>query len=215
VIIVVEGASAAGKTTWCRRMPRDRVLFEGEPPVGPAPPGASDRLPPDSRAVAEYWAEENARRWSMARDIADRLGWVVCDTDPFKLHWSWTLWVTGLSSSEYWQRCREFTRQAFEDGKLGLPDLVFLSDLDVETLRRQKAADPTRTRSRHEMHILIAPALKCWYRAMAALDPTRVEFRLPVDGLEARHLRLGRRVAGSGAATFDRFMCELENVRAS
>lgn len=215
MIIVIEGASAAGKTTWCRGMPRDQVLFEGEPPAGPAPQGASDRLPADPRAVAEYWANENVRRWSMARDISDRLGWVVCDTDPFKLHWSWTLWVTGLSSSEYWQRCREFTQQAFEDGKLGLPDLVFFADLDADTLRRQKAADPTRTRSRHEMHILIAPALKCWYRAMAALDPARVVFRLPADGVEARHLRLGRRAAGSGAALFDRFMCELEDMRTS
>jgi hypothetical protein len=115
---------------------------------------------------------------------------------------------------EYWQRSRELTRRAFEDGKLGLPDLVFFADLDVDTLRRQKASDLTRARHRHEMHILISPALKCWYRAMAALDPARVEFRLPVDGLEARHLRLGRRVAGSGAATFDRFMSVLENMRA-
>jgi hypothetical protein len=133
----------------------------------------------------------------------------------FKLHWSWTLWVTGLSPLEYWQRCREVTRQEFEDGRLGLPDLVFFADLDVDTLRRQKAADPTRTRSRHETHILIAPALKCWYRAMPALDPVRVEFRLPVEGVEARLLRLGQRAAGSGSALFDRFMCELEGIRTS
>jgi len=151
----------------------------------------------------------------MARDVSDRHGWVVCDTDPFKLHWSWTLWVTGLSSLEYWQRCREFTRQAFEDGKLGLPDLVFFADLDVDTLRRRKAADLTRTRSRHEMHILIAPALKRWYRAMTALDPTRVVFRLPTNGVAAHHLRLGQRAAGSGAALFNRFMSELEDMRAS
>jgi hypothetical protein len=165
--------------------------------------------------VAEYWAEENSRRWLMARAISERHGWIVCDTDPFKLHWSWTLWVAELSSREYWQRCRESTRQAFEDGRLGLPDLVFFADLDVDTLRRQKAADHTRARSRHEMHILISPALKCWYRAMAALDPGRVEFRLPLDGVDARHLRLGRRATGTGAATFDNFMHELESVRAS
>lgn len=210
MIIVVEGASAAGKTTWCRGLPRDQVLFEGEPPAGPAPPGASNRLPVDPRAVAEYWANENVRRWSMARDLADNHGWVVCDTDPFKLHWSWTLWVAGLTSLEYWRRCRECTRQAFVDGRLGLPDLVFFADLDADTLRRQKAADFTRTRSRHEMHILIAPALICWYRAMAALDPARVVFRLPAEGVVAHHLRLGRRVASSGAALFDRFMSELE-----
>jgi hypothetical protein len=214
VIITVEGASAAGKTTWCRGMPRDQVLFEGEPETSPPPPGASDRLPPDPLAVAEYWINENARRWSTAHAIAERCGWVVCDTDPFKLHYSWTLWVTGLSSLEYWQRSREFSRRAFADGKLGLPDLVFFADVDADTLRRQKAADLTKTRSRHEMHILIAPALKRWYLAMAALDPARVEFQWPVNGLEARHLQLGQRAVGSGAALFDRFMAQLENLRA-
>ncbi len=133
MIIVIEGASAVGKTTWCRGMPRDQVLFEGEPPAGPAPPGASDRLPADPRPVAEYWANENVRWWSMARDISDRLGWVVCDTDPFKLHWSWTLWVTGLSSSEYWQRCREPTQQAFEDASSDYP---ILSSLQTWMRRR-------------------------------------------------------------------------------
>ena len=214
MIIVAEGASAAGKTTWCRKMPRDQVLFEGEPAANPAPPGASDRLPPDPLAVAEYWASENARRWSTARAISERCGWVVCDTDPFKLHYSWTLWVTGLSSLEYWQRSLEFSRQAFADGRLGLPDLVFFADVDADTLRRQKSADLMKTRSRHERHIRISPSLKRWYVAMAALDPARVEFQLPVNGPEAGHLQLGRRAAGSGAAVFDRFMAELESLRA-
>jgi hypothetical protein len=214
VIIVVEGASAAGKTTWCREMPREQVLFEGEPAPAPAPPDASDPLPADPLAVAEYWVNENARRWSTARAISERCGWVVCDTDPFKLHYSWTLWLTGLSSLEYWQRSREFSRRAFADGRLGVPDLVFFADIDADTLRRQKSADPTKTRSRHEMHILISPALKRWYLAMAALDLARVEFQLPVNGPEARHLQLGRRAAGSGAPVFDRFMAELESLRA-
>ena len=195
-------------------MPRDQVLFEGEPLASPSPPGASDRLPPNPLAVAEYWANENARRWWTAREISERCGWVVCDTDPFKLHFSWTLWVTGLSSLEYWQRSREFSRRAFADEKLGLPDLVFFADIDADTLRRQKAADLTRSRNRHEMHIRVSPALKRWYFAMAALDPGRVEFQLPVNGLEARHLQLGRRDVGSGAALFDHFMAELENMRA-
>jgi len=195
-------------------MPHEQVLLEGEPAANPSPPRASDRLPPDPLAVAEYWAKENARRWSKAREISERCGWVVCDTDPFKLHYSWTLWVTGLSSLEYWQRSLESSRRAFAYGRLGLPDLVFFADVGSDTLRRQKANDLTRTRSRHEMHIRICPALKRWYLAMAALDPARVEFRLPANGLEARHLQLGRRAIGSGAALFDRFMAELEYIRA-
>jgi hypothetical protein len=101
VIIVVEGASAAGKTTWCRGMPSEQVLFEGEPPTSPSPLGASDRLPSDPLAIAEFSANDNARRWSKAREISERCGWVVCDTDPFKLHFSWTLWVLRPGSDPF------------------------------------------------------------------------------------------------------------------
>ena len=69
--------------------------------------------------------------------------------------------------------CREMSRAEFAAGALGLPDLVLFADLDAATLRRRKADDTTRPRSRHEMHLRIAPALKRWYVAMAVLDPAR------------------------------------------
>jgi hypothetical protein len=210
VIIVVEGTSAAGKTTWCRQFAGDRVLFEGEPAAEPPPAGAADPHPTNSRDVAAYWARENARRWNTACALSERFGWVACDTDPFKLHWPWTLWIAGLAPLDYWESSREFFRCAFADGRLGLPDLVFFADLDAETLHRHKAGDPARTRSRHEMHIRISPSLRRWYLAMARLDPSRVEFRLPVNGLESKHLRLGRRTERSGLALFDRLMAELD-----
>jgi hypothetical protein len=143
--------------------------------------------------VADYWGNENARRWSAACELSDRLGWVACDTDPFKLHWTWTLWVEGLAPSDYWETSRAVCRSAFADGRIGLADLVLFADLDADTLRRRKAADPTRTRGRHEMHIRISRSLHRWYAAMARLDPSRIEFRLPANGLESGHLGLGRR----------------------
>jgi len=213
VIIVVEGTSAAGKTTWCRQFATSQVLCEGQPTPDPAPEGASDPNPGNPSAAAEYWVGVNARRWTTARDLSERLGWVVCDTDPFKLHWTWSLWVAGLASSEYWEASRHLFRSAFADGRLGLPDLVLFADLDPETLRRQKAGDPTRTRSRHDLHIRISAALKRWYLAMAALDPARVVFRLPANGLEIGHLQLGPRPQRSGAPLFDRLMAELDARR--
>ena len=209
MLIAIEGASAAGKTTWCRRFAAGRVLFEGEPPSGPEPAGASDPDPADVQGVARYWIDVNARRWTTACAMSAHLGWMACDTDPFKLHWTWTLWVEGLASSAYWNACRELSRLAFANGTLGLADLVLFADLDADTLRRQKANDPTRTRSRHEMHLRIAPALKRWYAAMAAIEPDRVLFRLPADGLQPAHLALGPRPERSGTALFDRFMNEL------
>jgi hypothetical protein len=49
--------------------------------------------------------------------MAQRLGWVACDTDPFKLHWAWSLWIEGLASRAYWDACRELSRAAFADGR--------------------------------------------------------------------------------------------------
>lgn len=210
MLIVIEGPSAAGKTTWCRRFADGRALLEGEPSAAPEPAGASDADPVDPRAVARYWIDTNARRWATACAMSDRLGWVACDTDPFKLHWTWTLWVEGLASSAYWEASRELSRSHFANETLGLPDLVFFADLDAATLRRNKARDPTRARTRHEMHIRIAPALKRWYCAMAELDPARVQFQLPPNGLEPPHLGLGRRPTRSGIAIFERFISLLD-----
>lgn len=210
MLIVIEGASAAGKTTWCRRFVGGRVLFEGEPAAEHEPAGASNPDPEDVRGAARYWVDVNARRWTTACAMAANLGWIACDTDPFKLHWTWTLWTEGLASSAYWEASREFNRLAFAKGTLGLADLILFADLDATTLRRQKTNDPTRTRSRHEMHVRIAPALKRWYSAMAAIDPDRVQFRLPADGLQAEHLALGPRPERSGTALFDCFMGELD-----
>jgi hypothetical protein len=213
MLIVIEGSSAAGKTTWCRQFAGHQALLEGQPTPEPEPEGASDPNPQNPHAVAEYWAGVNARRWTTARDLSERLGWIVCDTDPFKLHWTWTLWIEGLASWDYWKASRHLFRQAFADGRLGLPDLVFFADLDPETLRRQKASDATRTRSRHGLHMRISPALKRWYLAMAALDPARVLFRLSANGLETGHLQLGPRPEHSGAPLFDRLMAELDARR--
>ncbi len=210
MLIVIEGTSAAGKTTWCRRFAEGHALFEGEPSAPPEPPGASDPDPADPDGVSRYWIDANAWRWTVACEMSEKLGWVVCDTDPFKLHWTWTLWTGGLASSAYWEASREFSRSAFANGTLGLADLILFADLDPQTLCRQKANDPTRTRSRHEMHLRIAPALKRWYSAIAAIDPDRVQFRLPADGLQAEHLALGPRPVRSGTALFDRLMSELE-----
>lgn len=210
MLIVIEGASAAGKTTWCRRFAAGRALLEGEPPTGPQPAGASDPDPADPVAVARFWADRNAQRWRAACAMARERGWIAVDTDPFKLHWSWSLWVSGLASRAYWDACREMNRAAFADGALALPDLVLFADLDEATLCRQKRNDVMRARSRHEMHIRVAPALKRWYLAMAALDPARVLFELPAAGVSPALLRLGSRAERTGAALFDRFIGGLD-----
>jgi hypothetical protein len=209
VLIVVEGASAAGKTTWCRRFAVGHALLEGEPKRAVEPAGASDPNPSDPMIAAQYWTEINSHRWATALAMSEALGWVACDTDPFKLHWTWTLWVEGLASRAYWDACRELNRAAFANEALGLADLVFFADLDEATLRRQKESDTTRPRSRHELHVRIAPALRRWYCAIASLDCERVRFQLPAAGIEPAQLQPGRRSVRTGKDLFDRLMREL------
>lgn len=210
MLIVVEGASAAGKTTWCRQFAAGHMLPEGEPGLAGEPAGASDPDPSDLMAAAAYWTETNAYRWTTALAMSQTRGWIVCDTDPFKLHWSWTLWVEGLATRAYWAACCDLNRAAFADGRLGLSDFVFFADVDAITLRRQKTGDPTRTRSRHDMHVRIAPALKRWYCAVAALDRDRVCFQLPAGGIDQALFGLGPRPTRSGVDLFDRLMRELD-----
>src|SRR5207253_9272172 len=87
VIIVVEGASAAGKTTWCRTHGGSHALLEALP--DPA------SVPTELEAAARFWVDRNVARWQDALEREARNGLVVVDTDPFKLHYVWSLWRTG------------------------------------------------------------------------------------------------------------------------
>ena len=90
LIIVVEGPSAAGKTTWiARHRAGAAVIAEYS---GTGPPAGADVL-----ATSRYWAEANAARWAAAVDAEQRASLVLCDCDPFKLCYTWSLWRIGYS----------------------------------------------------------------------------------------------------------------------
>jgi len=55
VIVVVEGASGAGKTTWCRTHGGRHALLEELPDHA--------AVPSDPQAAARFWVERNAARW--------------------------------------------------------------------------------------------------------------------------------------------------------
>ncbi len=95
MIIVVEGPSAAGKTTWIAAHCQSATVI-GEARAGPVPDRAAD---PDGAAA--HWAAVSAGRWHAAVLAEQRSGTAVCDTDPLKLHYAWSLWQTGHAS-----RCR-------------------------------------------------------------------------------------------------------------
>jgi hypothetical protein len=204
VIIVVEGPSGAGKTTWCRTHGGKYALLESLPDHA--------TVPTEPLAAARFWVDRNVARWDevLAREARD--GLVVVDTDPFKLHFVWTLFRTGQVSEIEWTMQRDAARDAFASGRYALADVILVSDVDVATLRAQREADPSRTRRNFDRHVVLRDSLLRWYRAIDRLEAGRVVFGLPPDGITPDLLAKGKRANRSGLDLFDRLMTELTAV---
>jgi hypothetical protein len=144
----------------------------------------------------------------LARETRD--GLVVVDTDPFKLHFVWTLFKTGQVTEVEWAVQRDVARDAFASGRYALADLFLVSDIDDATLRARRENDPSRTRRNFERHVLLRDSLLRWYRAIDRIEPGRVVFGLPRDGITPELLAKGKRATRSGLGLFDHLMRELE-----
>jgi hypothetical protein len=170
VIVVVSGPSAAGKTTWCREHFTEHVVQEY------APTGAE---PAD--AAPEFWCEVNCGRWREALLREAGTGLAVCDDDPVKLHYTWSLARLGLVEPAVWQREVEVNREAVAAGRLGFADLMLVSIPATEELWRRRAGDPARRRRNFELHVRMAEPLREWYQAVERADPGRVRWELRAD----------------------------------
>jgi len=135
-----------------------------------------------------------------------RDGLVVVDTDPFKLHFVWTLFQTGQASELDWTIHRDAAREAFAEGRYALADVYVVSDIEAETLRARRDADSSRTRRNFERHVRLRDALLSWYRAIDELEPGRVMFGLTDDGITAAMLAKGKRITKLGPEMFDRLI---------
>jgi hypothetical protein len=198
LIVVVEGPSAAGKTTWiAAHCQRAAVISETTP--GPSPgPGAA----------AAPWAQVNAARWAAATRAEQQTGTAVCDTDPFKLHYTWCLWQTGHASARQWRAGRDANRQLFAHQRLGIADIILLTIPDPAVLAARRQADTTRTRRNFELHAQLSGPLRDWYQAISHLDPSRVRWELPSTGLNDLST-LGPRNQRTGTDTFDALIEQL------
>ena len=201
MIVVVEGPSGAGKTTWCRTHGGTNALLEALPDHA--------TVPTEPEAAARFWVERNVARWQevLAREARD--GLVVVDTDPFKLHFVWTLFRTGQVSEVEWTSQCDAARDAFASGRYALADVFLVSDVDDATLRARRDADPSRTRRNFERHVLLRDSLLRWYSAIDRLEPGRVVFDLPAGGITPELIAKGKRTTRSGRELFDRLMKEL------
>jgi hypothetical protein len=172
MIIVVEGISAAGKTTWCRSNASQYLVPETFP---------ADRKtqPEKGLATAQYWTDWNAKRWNDALAMERTKGHGVCDTDPLKLHYSWCLLQIGLTEQSQWELQLQTTRQAVLERKLGFADAYFVKIIDPVIAKRQSDADTSRVRGRFDLHVRLQPALFLWYKHLDDVLSGRVHWELP------------------------------------
>ena len=178
VIVVAEGPTAAGKTSWCRAcyphstVPEAASIRELEQSLGEC-------------ARRALWLEGNCRRWRQALEMEQRDGLAVCDTDPCKLHYTWSLWRVGELAEDEWQLSVELTGEAFAEGRLGLTDLILVQIPPAEELRRRRERDRAETgrrRGSFELHHELGAPLREWYESVERLEPGRVRWSFPTAG---------------------------------
>lgn len=198
MIVVVEGPAGAGKTSWCRRQVGRYVA--DAPPTG--------REPVDGPELARHWVRAGMRRWAEACEAEHADGVAFCDTDPVRLHHSWGRAALGLAPRAQFDRELAVAREAFATGRLGLADAVLVGLPDAETLRRRRAGDPDRRRAAEVVQL--REPLRQWYEAVDRLDPGRVIWELPADGVPKLPEPRAER---TGAALLDALVAALPPLR--
>jgi hypothetical protein len=172
MIVVIEGISASGKTSWCRANGGEHVVPENGSVAG-APNAAADPV-----GAAAFWSHLDSRRWRAALAMEAKSGLAICDTDPLKLHYTWCLLQIGDIAHEVWREQKAAAREALVDGRVGFADAYFVNDVDDQTARLRRDGDTSRTRRNFEKHVRMRQPLLVWYQALAQVLP-RVTFGLP------------------------------------
>ena len=176
MIIVVEGLSAAGKTTWCREHAGRYLIKESYPEKRPdkqSGPGEAARL----------WTDWNAKRWADAVSMEENQGIAVCDTDPLKLHFMWAMWQIGEAPESHWNAQMKFTRQAIKDRRLGFADCYLFKAIDPAIAQEQRDRDSARPRPNFDLHLRLHGSLIRWYETLEKLFPESFVWQLPETGI--------------------------------
>lgn len=173
MIIVLEGISAAGKSTFARQFGDAHWLPEMPSKDGRPLEGAN----PSEHAT--FWLQHNINRYQRALEIEEEHGFVICDTEPFKLHYTWTLARTGHASFAEFDAALDVTRKAIADRQLGFGDQYYVKRISPDVARAQKEGDKTRRRGHFERHLTLQPALIEWFTAVSGVFPDRLEWSFP------------------------------------
>ena len=138
MIIVVEGISAAGKTTYSRRFGEPFCVSEFE--AEGAIPGMQDA----PRVHAEYWLQHNIRRFRAALAIEAERGFAICDTEPFKSHFDWCMARAGFKSMEVFNEAMPLARAAIAAGEIGFADRYLVKHIEPDVARALAGVTPDR-----------------------------------------------------------------------
>ncbi|MEO1220758.1 MAG: hypothetical protein AAFY42_05330 [Pseudomonadota bacterium] len=173
MIVVLEGISAAGKTTFARQFGTQHHVPEF--PEHEPFPHADDPL----EAHAVYWVEHNTRRFQAALKVEAEHGFAICDTEPLKSHFDWCMARAGFKTMDIFRAAMPIVRKAIEERRLGFGTRYYVKRIDPEVARLQKEGDATRSRRNFEMHLALQPHLIDWFEALSHAMPSRVEFAFP------------------------------------
>ncbi len=168
MIVAIEGASAAGKTTWCRSH-----APEWHVPEAPQEIAAPDLFAGPTE-VGRFWVNHAIENWRKALAIEKDRGVAFCDGDPFHLYYSWALWQSGAFLRDLFEVESAFYRNAFAKREIGFVDHVLWLEIPIEELRRRAKADSTRRRKRHEVHLALVPWMKLWFQERECVLPGTV-----------------------------------------
>jgi hypothetical protein len=203
VIVVVSGPSASGKTTWCREHHAGETIPECV---------LTGRVPGDDDpgAQAAFFRDVNCARWGAAFERERVSGLAVCDDDPMKLHYGWSLVRVGAADPQRWFRELALSREAVSLRRLGFADLALVSIPPTAELWRRRAADGSRRRRNFERHVRLAAPLREWYSTLDRVSPGRVWWGFPAGGVPEppRPARTDR----YDLELFDRFIEALPSV---
>lgn len=113
--------------------------------------------------------------------MEDISSWALCDSDPLKLHYIWSLWQIGETSEHTWRIELDATRATIAQGRIGFADCYIVGRIDPQLARERAKTDTTRRRSGFELHVRLQQALLTWYTAMDEVLPGRVRFGFPSE----------------------------------
>lgn len=218
MLIVVEGPTAVGKTTWLRALPPEQVVAEEWEALGiPRGGGPAD---PDGVEAQAFWVAANSRRWSLALEAERQHGLACVDTNPLKLYYNFALVAEGLMDRVVFEAGFQHTRAAMAEGRLGFADHIVLLTASPAALAARKAGDPNRSRRHFASNVRLGPALQAYHATLEELRPGTVRvFETENSPLPAAESLLSQleppRWPRSDLATLDRLKQRLDRILAS